>query len=329
MTDGPPRTTISARRPSVPGIAEVFHAHFTEHAYPSHTHDTWALMILNDGAVDFALDRHRHDATGSGTVVLLPPGVSHDGRTVTANGFRKRVLYLDASVLPEELTGRAVDGPVFGDELLRHRIHQLHTALGHPGDGFEAESRLAFIRERLHGHLDALRPPRTPGREANRLATALRELLDARLPAGLSSRGGHRPARPPHPPDPLLQADLRPATARLPDRQAHRAGPGPPAGRPTPGGGRGSRRIPRSGPSAPALHPARGHDPGALRGPHAQAGTLTSRRVLRPSGMRRSRCRCTPGRPAATYSSYALVTSSHSFLSPYWETANLVVRCPS
>ncbi|MGA4877542.1 helix-turn-helix domain-containing protein [Streptomyces lydicamycinicus] len=186
MTDGPPRTTVSAWRPSVPGIAEVFHAHFTEHAYPSHTHDTWALMILNDGAVDFALDRHRHDATGSGTVVLLPPGVSHDGRTVTANGFRKRVLYLDTSVLPAELTGRAVDGPVFGDELLRHRIHQLHTTLGHPGDGFEAESRLAFIRERLHGHLDALRPPRTPGREANRLAATLRELLDSRLASGMS-----------------------------------------------------------------------------------------------------------------------------------------------
>ncbi|MGY5131103.1 AraC family ligand binding domain-containing protein [Streptomyces nigrescens] len=183
MTDGPPRTTISAWRPTVPGIAEVFHAHFTEHAYPSHTHDTWALMILNDGAVDFACDRHRHGAAGSGTVVLLPPGVAHDGRTVTAAGFRKRVLYLDATVLPEELTGRAVDGPVFGDELLRHRIHQLHTSLGHrdeghaaaahTGEAFEAESRLAFIRERLLFHLAALRPPRTPGREANRLAAAL------------------------------------------------------------------------------------------------------------------------------------------------------------
>ncbi|MFG2529384.1 helix-turn-helix domain-containing protein [Streptomyces sp. NPDC048516] len=185
-TNGLPRTTISAWRPPVPGIAEVFHAHFTEHAYPSHTHDTWALMILSDGAVDFACDRHRHGVTGTGTVVLLPPGVAHDGRTVTAVGFRKRVIYLDTTVLPEGLTGRAVDGPVFGDEVLRHRIHLLHRSLGHPGDGFEAESRLSFIRERLRFHLDALPPSRTPGREANRLAAALRELLDARLPTGLS-----------------------------------------------------------------------------------------------------------------------------------------------
>ncbi|WP_214412594.1 hypothetical protein [Sphaerisporangium fuscum] len=32
-----PPTTIKAWRPPVPGIAEVFHAHFTDHAYPAHT----------------------------------------------------------------------------------------------------------------------------------------------------------------------------------------------------------------------------------------------------------------------------------------------------
>ncbi|MFE1775152.1 AraC family transcriptional regulator [Streptomyces sp. NPDC059008] len=207
---GPPPTTVSAWQPSVPGLSEVFHARFTDHAYPAHTHDTWALMILDDGSVDFALDRRRHGATGTGKVVLLPPGVSHDGRTVTATGFRKRVLYLDTTVLPERLTGSAVDDPVLHDALLRHRIHQLHTALGDAGTAtdagsegrpragggcgdaaFEAASRLAFIRERLYLHLappdrlDAL-GPRTPGREANRLAAELRELLDSRIPAGIS-----------------------------------------------------------------------------------------------------------------------------------------------
>ncbi|MEU6762628.1 AraC family transcriptional regulator [Streptomyces sp. NPDC046853] len=185
MQEELPRASITAWRPAVPGIAEVFHAHFTDHAYPAHTHDTWDLMILDDGAVDFALDRRRHDATGTANVLLLPPGVPHDGRTVTASGFRKRVLYLDDSVLPRRLVGGAVDGPILDDALLRHRIHQLHTSLGHPGDTFEAESRLSFVRERLHVHLDALRP-RTPGREANRLAVKLRELLDSRIPAGLS-----------------------------------------------------------------------------------------------------------------------------------------------
>ncbi|MER7726247.1 AraC family transcriptional regulator [Streptomyces sp. NPDC096323] len=188
MTGVRPRTSTSAWRPSVPGIDEVFHAHFTDHAYPAHTHDTWDLMILDEGAVDFALDHRRHGVSGTSNVLLLPPGVPHDGRTVTDEGFRKRVLYLDASVLPHRLTGRAADSPVLGDALLRQRIHQLHGALVRDDDGgFEAESRLAFVRERLHSHLDALLP-RPPGREANRLAVGLRELLDERIRTGLSLR---------------------------------------------------------------------------------------------------------------------------------------------
>ncbi|MGA5134168.1 helix-turn-helix domain-containing protein [Streptomyces olivoreticuli] len=183
-----PRTKINAWRPAVPGIAEVFHARFVDHAYPAHTHDTWALMIIDAGSVEFALDRRRHGATGTSAVALLPPGVPHDGRTVTAAGFRKRVLYLDTTVLPERFTGPAVGLPVLGDGPLWRRIHGLHAALSHAGDAFEAESRLSFIRERLHGHLDrlaALRPA-GPGREAGRLAGQLRDLLDSRIRAGVS-----------------------------------------------------------------------------------------------------------------------------------------------
>ncbi|MFD6874939.1 MULTISPECIES: AraC family transcriptional regulator [unclassified Streptomyces] len=187
MASDHPRSSVSAWRPPVPGIAEVFHAHFTDHAYPSHTHDTWDLMILDDGSVDFALDRRRHAATGSDSVLLLPPGIPHDGRTVTESGFRKRNLYLDVSVLPQRWAGRAADTPVLTDGLLRCRIDQLHAALVHIRDGFEAESRLSFIRERLHFHLAAVQP-RAPGREANRLAVELRDLLDSRIHAGLSLR---------------------------------------------------------------------------------------------------------------------------------------------
>ncbi|MCX2971547.1 MULTISPECIES: helix-turn-helix domain-containing protein [Streptomyces] len=180
---------VRAWRPAVAGISEVFHAEFADHAYPVHTHATWDLMILDDGAVDFALDRHRHGVRGRGKVILLPPGVPHDGRTVGASGFRKRVVYLDTGVLPARLAGSAVDLPVHGDALLRRRVHQLHAALHHRDDAFEGEGRLAFIRERLLGHLTG-RPDeprgRTTEREAGRLASALRELLEARLGSGLT-----------------------------------------------------------------------------------------------------------------------------------------------
>lgn len=179
-----------AWRPAVAGIREVFHARFVDHAYPAHTHDAWTLLIVDDGAIRFDLDRQHHGAVGA-TVTLLPPDVPHDGRAASAHGFRKRVLYLDSSVLGAELAGAAVDAPSLDDALLRHRIHQLHRSLTDPGDAFEAESRLALIRERLHRHLlvrvrEAV--PRISSPPPRQLAGQLRDLLDANAGGGLSLR---------------------------------------------------------------------------------------------------------------------------------------------
>ncbi|MGW7103945.1 AraC family transcriptional regulator [Streptomyces sp. NPDC054838] len=173
-----PRQETSAWRPSVAGVVEVFHARFTEHAYPMHVHDAWTLLIVDDGAVRYDLGRHER-ATPGDTVSLLPPQVAHNGSPATTDGFRKRVLYLDMTHLDASFIGPAVDGPDLADPLLRRRVGQLHTALAHPGDGFEAESRLALIGERLRAHL---RPgSRRGARPDHGVARTLRDLLDARL----------------------------------------------------------------------------------------------------------------------------------------------------
>ncbi|MER5972512.1 AraC family transcriptional regulator [Streptomyces sp. NPDC002055] len=176
------RQEISAWCPPVSGVVEVFHAHFTEHAYPMHLHDVWTLLIVDDGAVRYDLNR-RECGTPDDTVSLLPPQIPHNGSPATPQGFRKRVLYLDLSLLNESFIGPAVDGPDLADPLLRRRVGQLHTALAHRGDELEAESRLALIGERLRGHLRPrlVRRPPEPGRG---VAEDLRELLDERLVQG-------------------------------------------------------------------------------------------------------------------------------------------------
>jgi AraC-like DNA-binding protein len=172
------RPDITAWHPSVAGIQEVFHARFATHAYPSHTHDNWTLLIVDDGLVRYDLDRHDHGAT-SDAVTLLPPGVPHDGRS--KRPFRKRVLYLDRTVLGADLIGAAVDHPTLADPPLRARIHRLHQVLTARTEDFEAASRLAFVAERLAGHLRPTRPE--PARRG--VAHRLRDLLDTRLPAGV------------------------------------------------------------------------------------------------------------------------------------------------
>ncbi|HXT94469.1 MAG TPA: AraC family transcriptional regulator [Trebonia sp.] len=167
---------IRAWRPRVPGVAEVLHAHMTSHVYPMHTHEAWTLLIVDDGMIRYDLDRHEHGALHS-AVTLLPPQVPHNGRAATADGFHKRVVYFDLSHLPASFIGRAVDEPVLFDPLLRQRINQLHHALDELGGELEAESRLAFVAERLQHHLD--KAATVPQEQAKAdVAHQLRELLD-------------------------------------------------------------------------------------------------------------------------------------------------------
>ena len=173
---------ITAWRPAVPGIAEVFHARVTDHAYPMHTHDTWTLLIVDHGTIQYDLERHRHGALVS-EVHLLPPHVPHNGRPAYRDGFHKRVLYLDAELLGSELTGAAMDTPSLVDPRLRARVHRLHLALGMPGEQFAASGRLALVRDELAARLRRREPAAAA---APTLARVLRELLDEAVVTGVS-----------------------------------------------------------------------------------------------------------------------------------------------
>ena len=169
---------LRAWRPAVPGVSEVLHARFTDHAYPRHVHDVWAILIVDEGVIRYDLDLHEHD-TDAADVTVLPPHVVHDGRAATGQGFRKRVLYVGSSVLPESLIGRAVDGPTLRDRDLRRALDGLHRRLGAADDALEAESRLALVAERLRLRLAARPEPEPPAHSTT--ADRLRELLDARI----------------------------------------------------------------------------------------------------------------------------------------------------
>jgi hypothetical protein len=43
----------------VPGIREVFHARLVDYAYPPHCHETWAVLIVDDGAIRYDLVPHQ------------------------------------------------------------------------------------------------------------------------------------------------------------------------------------------------------------------------------------------------------------------------------
>lgn len=173
MADG---DRVRAWRPHVAGVAEVLHAEWRDHSYPAHTHDTWTLLLVDNGLIGYELDSHAHLAAPGAGVTLLPPHVAHDGRPGTSRGFRKRVVYLEGDVFAESLIGAAVDGPSMTDEALHHETSELDRALV-LGDDLEAESRLALVVERLTWHLSG-RPALIFASSPAAVAQRARQIVD-------------------------------------------------------------------------------------------------------------------------------------------------------
>ena len=169
---------MRAWQPALPGIREVFHARFVEHRYPPHTHDTWTVLVIDQGSIRYDLDNREHGSS-SGTVTVLPPHVVHDGRAAHRAGFRKRVLYLETAELSERLIGPAVDQPRIDDPRLHRALDLLHRQLQARDDFLGGEATLAAVLDQLHTKLGR-QPPAEPPTDP-RVADQLRQLLDAHL----------------------------------------------------------------------------------------------------------------------------------------------------
>src|SRR5690349_7800675 len=123
------RSTLEARPSAAPGVVGVLQARILGWGYPPHTHDTWAVLVVDEGAIDYRLGDRRYEAV-TGTVTLLPPDVAHDGRPAASGGaFRKRELYLAWDFLPVALRGAAVDRTNLRDPALAAAVRGLHTSL--------------------------------------------------------------------------------------------------------------------------------------------------------------------------------------------------------
>jgi len=173
----PNRCRVRAWRPDIDIVSEVFHARLVDYGYPMHAHDTWTVLIVDDGAISYELDQRTCSAVGQ-TVAILPPGVTHDGKPARGSaGFTKRVLHLDPEFLPTSLIGAAVDQTNINDPDLRRALVSFHHELVHGHDPFQAESALALIADRLTLHL-AIDKTSSVAPERG-IARQLREILDA------------------------------------------------------------------------------------------------------------------------------------------------------
>lgn len=81
---------------------EAIRAHFTGHAYDPHWHDSYLVGVTEQGVQQFHSRRKRHQSR-PGNVFLLEPGELHDGDAVDDSGFTYRMLYIDPTLMQQQL----------------------------------------------------------------------------------------------------------------------------------------------------------------------------------------------------------------------------------
>ncbi|AOJ06325.1 AraC family transcriptional regulator [Burkholderia mayonis] len=80
-------------------------AHFLDHAFTPHRHDTYAIGITLSGVQTFRYLGETHHCL-PGQCHILHPDELHDGRAGTDEGFGYRIVYVDPALVQEALGGR-------------------------------------------------------------------------------------------------------------------------------------------------------------------------------------------------------------------------------
>jgi len=167
------------------GNTELLHARFVNHCYARHTHDTFAIGMIEVGAEQFECNRQKHFAP-AGSVVVINPGEVHTGQTATEGGWTYRMLYPEVELLQKtlsETTGRQQAIPYFKnsvmpDKELANELLALHHDLLSPISSLECQSRFLEWLNRLIQRYAEIRPyPPKEGYEPRAIRQA-REFLE-------------------------------------------------------------------------------------------------------------------------------------------------------
>ena len=138
------------RRPAHRAGIELYRAHIVRHAFEPHTHDAYGFGAIEAGVERFRYRGAEHLAPPD-TLVLMNPDELHTGRAETAQGWRYRMVYLDADVL-DGLSGER--GWWFADAVGRdapraRRVDRVLRALWAASEPLTFDSALALLVDEL------------------------------------------------------------------------------------------------------------------------------------------------------------------------------------
>jgi AraC-like DNA-binding protein len=167
------------------GTLELLRARFVTHSYAPHTHDGFAIGVIEAGAERFRY-RHATHVAPAGALVLINPSEPHTGAAAAPGGWQYRMLDPEAELLrgiASELAGRARSVPFFPepvvwDPTLARALSEVHRLLEISRDPMERDSRLREVLAALiQRHADTPHLAR-PARMEAATVRRVRDYLD-------------------------------------------------------------------------------------------------------------------------------------------------------
>lgn len=131
------------------GHLECLRANYVTHSFARHTHDGFAVGVIERGIEVFNYRGKKHRA-GRGQIILINPAEVHDGRGADNDGWAFSIFYVDPKIFQRvatEMTLREKPVPLFeeavvDDEPVARKLLQLHRTLENSTSVLERESAI-------------------------------------------------------------------------------------------------------------------------------------------------------------------------------------------
>lgn len=175
------------------GELELLRASYRTHTFARHTHDGYAIGVIERGAETFEYRRQWFVAP-AGSVVVINPGEVHTGQAASAAGWSYRMLYPDTALLQgaaSALAGRTCDvpffpSPVIDDPQLAQHMLRMHAVLEQPRSALEHQSWVAWtLAHLIVRHADD-RPTVPRLRDEHQAVQQVRAYLEAHYTGNVS-----------------------------------------------------------------------------------------------------------------------------------------------
>jgi AraC-like DNA-binding protein len=165
---------------------EFLFADYRDFAFPAHLHETFAIGVIEAGGQRFRPGRAPALVMPAGTLCAINPGVVHEGRPATAQGWRYRMFYPSPALVASRLE-HSQRGPLSGEwGLARHVIDDrelyreflsLHVSSQFKDTLLERETRIGDFLRRLFERHGNFSPERNQMQVAPRTVARVRDYL--------------------------------------------------------------------------------------------------------------------------------------------------------